>query len=241
MSMSLLSRTVSQMLWVNTWNPSAGTSGKLSAPHSESGRVRSLMRQRSSSAALWNASGSCGLEGSATKSRSKNSPDDLPSYGPPLETSSQMASRSDRSVPARRSRGVRMWSRMTNRILSFPFLLPRNSCRWSSMTVRRRGMFAALRRPTSCIQMLIRSIWAAASENRDVFRSKFVSSPRSRPSVPSTSITRVLENSETPAQIPVVVWDRPSSSSMVWKFVPNMMFSNVLFPLLWHPRTATRR
>lgn len=77
-----------------------------------------------------------------------------------------------------------------------------------------------------------------ASEKSADLRSKSWSSPRSRPSVPSTSMTRVELYAEGHIQMPLVVCWR-LDSSMTSKVVPNKRFKRVDLPVLCEPNTAT--
>ena len=77
----------------------------------------------------------------------------------------------------------------------------------------------------------------ARLNNADL-RSKSWSSPRSRPSVPSTSITSVELYFDGHIQIPLVVCCR-CDSSITSKLVPNSRLSKVDLPVDWEPKTAT--
>lgn len=87
-----------------------------------------------------------------------------------------------------------------------------------------------------------------ASAKRALFLSKSWSSPRSRPSVPSTSMTRMLSAIFAPAlslrlfldiQMPFVVCRR-SVSDMTENSVPKRLFKRVDFPVDWDPKTEIR-
>lgn len=113
-------------------------------------------------------------------------------------------------------------------------------------------MLAPWYKPTWCSQMLTISTSLVASANRALLRSKSWSSPRSRPSVPSTSITKMLSAmrdslSVPPSpcfllfdiQIPFVVCLR-SSSDMTENCVPKRWLSRVDLPVDCEPNTEMR-
>lgn len=123
-----------------------------------------------------------------------------------------------------------------------------NSCRLTSKTVFSKPMLAPWYKPTWCSQMLTIKTSLVARANRALFRSKSWSSPLSRPSVPSTSMTRMLSAMVfspwfsrlfLDIQIPFVVWRR-SSSAMTPKDVLNRWLSRVDLPVLWEPKTEIR-
>lgn len=126
----------------------------------------------------------------------------------------------------------------------------RNNCRFTSKTVFNRPMLAPWYRPTWCSQMLTMRTSLVARAKRALFRSKSWSSPRSRPSVPSTSMTRmfsailVAPESATSflffdIHIPFVVC-RLSDSDMILNWVPNRLLRRVDFPVDCEPKTEIR-
>lgn len=102
-----------------------------------------------------------------------------------------------------------------------------NNAKLTSKTVRSKDMFAPLYNPTACSHMLIMTTSETAIENKADFRSKSWSSPLSRPSVPSTSITSNGDCFAFEIQIPFVVWDRPLFMSITSNEVSNKWFKRV--------------
>lgn len=166
-----------------------------------------------------------------------------------FDNPSQIFSKSARSVFARFSKGVApTWSRMTIKIKVFSFLNETNllshklkcghhkcitcpfwfwnNCRLTSNTVLSNPMFAPWYKPTWCSHMFRMITSLVAMEKRADLRSKSWSSPLSRPSVPSTSITNTCMPRPRDIQMPFVVWLR-WFSSMTSKFVPKSRFNRV--------------
>ena len=134
-----------------------------------------------------------------------------------LVTDRQMDSRSVRMSRTSASIGVLdVLSRMTNNSVVFFGL---NILRITWKIVFNSGFPDAFSRPMSWHQMFTSSVSAAAmANNDDCFSNLVSSSPRSRPSVPSRSITSVgpyaLSFGDLASQTPFVVCDRPMDSSI---------------------------
>ena len=127
-----------------------------------------------------------------------------------------------------------------------------NTLRLTWKMVFSRGLPLATSRPMSWHHMFTRRTSATAIANSAVcFSNAASASPRSRPSVPSRSMTSVgNEPDEEPlpeeafgvpmaTQTPLVVCDRPSSWFISWNDVPKTWFMSVDLPLLWGPMMAT--
>mmetsp|Transcript_40045 Transcript_40045/g.94941 ORF Transcript_40045/g.94941 Transcript_40045/m.94941 type:complete len:366 (+) Transcript_40045:627-1724(+) len=159
--------------------------------------------------------------GSASHSTAKKSSRDASARASGFCASPQSRVRSDTIVSRSLSTGVvpsqsRRMKRRSGRP-PLPPALPEDGTRWvlllvecesrrcASKTVLRRGRFAALNRPTSCIHMLTMSTSVKARQNSADFPSKAFWSSFSRPSVPSTSSTSVWLSAARAHQIPLVV------------------------------------
>lgn len=106
-----------------------------------------------------------------------------------------------------------------------------NNWRLTSKTVFSRPIFAPWYNPTWCSQRFKIITSLVAMENKADLRSKSWSSPRSRPSVPSTSITSTCMPRPRDIQIPLVVWLR-LYSSITSNEVPKSRFRRVPLTLL---------
>ena len=165
---------------------------------------------------------------------------------------SQMRLRSSTSVSFNRSSGVLDLSRITK---SRVVLRGVKSRRLTWNTTLSRGFPEATSLPRSLHHMFTISTSAVAIANSAVcFSNAVSSSPRSRPSVPSRSITSVGRCFRFASVAPVesglearashtprVVCDRPRSWSISRNVVPNTWFMSVDFPELCGPITATTR
>src|SRR6202000_800391 len=138
-------------------------------------------------------------------------------------------------------------SRITkyNRLREVDFLSLRNNWRLTSKTVFSNPILAPWYNPTWCSQMLTINTSLVAKANSELLRSKSWSSPRSRPSVPSTSMTRILsaisvaDDLFLANHIPLVVC-RLSASDMTEKSVLKRAFRRVDLPVDCEPKTEMR-
>ena len=153
----------------------------------------------------------------------------------------QIDSKSPRKFSTSRSNGVFDLSRITNN--NTVFFSGENTFKFTSNIVLNNGFPLACSRPISLHHIFTNSTSALAIAKSAVcFSNAVSSSPRSRPSVPSRSITSVGVVSHVSARdnhTPCVVCDRPRLSSISRNAVPNAWFSSVDFPELCGPMMAT--
>ena len=153
------------------------------------------------------------------------------------------APKSSRRLASSISSGVLDLSRMTKSSVVFFGL---NTLRLTWKIVFRSGFPLATSLPMSLHHMFTRSTSAAAIANSAVcFSNAVSSSPRSRLSVPSRSMTSVGTAASSPplaardSHTPFVVCDLPKSAFISSNRTPKTWFSSVLLPLLCGPMMAT--